>query len=91
MHIFLENLPEGKYILETCYVNRGSGSSYDIWMKMGAPDPMKQSHLHYLECRSIPEFYTDTVNVEAEGKIVMSVFLEPHEVRLIHGMMDEKA
>ena len=91
MHIFLENLPEGKYILETCYVNRGSGSSYDIWMKMGAPDPMKQSHLHYLECRSIPEFYTDTVNVKAEGKMVMSVFLEPHEVRLIHGMMDEKA
>ena len=91
VHIFLENLPEGKYILETYYVNRGSGSSYDMWMKMGAPDSMKQPYLYYLECRSIPELYTDTANVEDDGKMVMSVFLEPHEVRVIHGIIDEKA
>lgn len=90
IHIFLEGLCEGKYTLETYFVNRKGGSSYDMWMNMGAPDMMKQAHLRYLESRAVPEFYMDTVNVEEEGKMVMSVFLEPHEVRLIHGSLDEK-
>ena len=91
IHVFLEGLLSGKYILETHYVNRESGSSYDIWMKMGSPNHMNQSLLNYLESRSICEVYIDTANIKEDEKMVMSVFLEPHEVRIIHGTFDEHA
>ncbi len=89
IHIYLKGLLVGKYLLETHYVNRESGSSYDIWMKMGAPEQMKQPLLDYLERRSVPELYIDSVNVKEDEETVMSVFLEPHEVRVIHGVYEE--
>lgn len=86
VRIFLSGVPAGKYTLETQYINRKSGSSYDIWMQMGAPRQMKQQLLDYLEASSMPAFYLDEANVTRNGKLVLSVFLEPLEVKLIHGI-----
>lgn len=89
VHIFLDNLIMGDYILTTKSVNREHGSSYDAWMQMGAP--MKtDSILGYLEYRSIYDVSISHARVDESSKLIISALLEPHEVRVIRGKLNEK-
>ncbi len=88
VRIFLKDLISGAYTLETFSVNREHGSSYDSWMQMGAP--MKTDKLlGYLEYRSIFEISVSHENADANGELIISALLEPHEVRVIHGTLLE--
>ena len=89
VHIFLDNLIMGDYIITTKSVNREHGSSYDAWMRMGAP--MKTDNiLGYLEYRSIYEVSISHARVDESSRLIMSALLEPHEVRVVRGKLNEK-
>ena len=64
------------------------GSSYDVWIKMGAPVHPDQALLHYLEYRSVFEVTTDTTMPSPDGELTLSYLLEPHEVRVVHGVFE---
>ena len=84
--IFLSKLPEGVYQLVTETVNRVCGSSYDAWMEMGAPIQLTSENLNYLECHSIPGKFYQEARTDRDGKLILSLLIQPHEVRLIHGI-----
>ena len=85
----MRGLPSGKScFLETHYVNREHGSSYDVWMKMGAPVNPNRKILDYLMSRSGFEIETEDLPVSLDGTITLSILLEPHEVRVIHGVLE---
>ena len=88
VHVFLKGLPVRPCHLETHYVNRDHGSSYDVWIKMGAPVHPDQALLHYLEYRSVFEVTTDTTMPSPDGELTLSYLLEPHEVRVVHGVFE---
>lgn len=88
VHVFLKGLPVRPCHLETHYVNRDHGSSYDVWIKMGAPVHPDQALLHYLEYRSVFEATTDTTMPSPDGELTLSYLLEPHEVRVVHGVFE---
>lgn len=89
IRIFMRGLPSGKScFLETHYVNREHGSSYDVWMKMGAPVNPNRKILDYLMSRSGFEIETEDLPVSLDGTITLSILLEPHEVRVIHGVLE---
>lgn len=88
IHVFLTGLPVRPCHLETRYVNRDHGSSYDVWMKMGAPVHPDQTLLNYLEYRSVFEVTTETTTPSPDGELTLSYLLEPHEVRVVHGTFE---
>ncbi len=89
VHIFLDNLIEGDYTVKTKSVNREYGSSYDAWMQMGAPMKVDDI-LGYLEYRSIYDVSINHARVDESKRLIISALLEPHEVRIIRGKLNEK-
>lgn len=79
----LDNLAPGTYGANTNLVNRSFGSSYDIWMGMGAPERFTPAQREYLERMAVPKYQYDRYPVGEDGRLVFSVLLEPHEIRLI--------
>lgn len=55
---------------------------------MGAPVHPDQALLHYLEYRSVFEVTTDTTMPSPDGELTLSYLLEPHEVRVVHGVFE---
>lgn len=80
----LEGLVPGEYGADTYLVNRSFGSAYDIWMGMGAPERFTPEQRAYLERVAVPKYQFDRYPVDGDGRLLFSVLLEPHEVRLIH-------
>jgi xylan 1,4-beta-xylosidase len=79
----IAGLLEGDYDRESYIINREYGSSYDLWMRMGAPDVFANHQVEYIDHMSEPQYRYDKFHVGKEGEIVFSVAIEPHEVRLI--------
>ncbi|MDU5110220.1 MAG: AraC family transcriptional regulator [Clostridium sp.] len=71
----------GKYQLEKFRVNRESGSSFDAWVSMGAPETLSEYGYKYLENASEPGYMTWIKNVDKE--ININTELSPHEIQLI--------
>ena len=80
----LEGMAQGLYEADTYLINRSFGSTYDIWMGMGAPERFTPQQREYLERMSVPKYQYQVYSVGADGRLLFSVLLEPHEVRLIH-------
>lgn len=80
IHMLLSMLP-GKYSIKKSMVNRHSGSAYDIWLSMGAPEILDASLVNYIRNKSIPEviFYTE----EVSSSLIIDTRVEPHEVILL--------
>lgn len=70
--------------MHTRLVNRNFGSAYDIWMEMGAPERVTLPQQEYLNRIAIPKYQFKNYRVDESGRLLFSVLLEPHEVRLIH-------
>lgn len=83
-HFVLEALEPGSYEMHTRLVNRNFGSAYDIWMEMGAPERVTLPQQEYLNRIAIPKYQFKNYRVDESGRLLFSVLLEPHEVRLIH-------
>ena len=71
----------GKYQLEKFRVNGESGSSFDAWVKMGAPENLSEDGYKYLENASEAGYKTWIEKVEED--ININTELLPHEIQLI--------
>lgn len=80
-HIQLEGFIPGNHIIKSYSIGRNGGSSYDMWLTMGAPQEMTQEEELILERNSYPVYRTQTVCTDTSYRIRAS--LQPHEVQLI--------
>lgn len=55
--IHVKGLKEGTYDEETYTISRESGSSYDVWQKMGAPQTINKEQKEYLIQMSKPGYH----------------------------------
>lgn len=81
--ISLTDMQEGSYKMEQFTVNQEHGSSFDLWLKMGAPRTFTKYQADYLERLSMPGYTYETLSVGENGLITVSALLQPHEIRLI--------
>jgi xylan 1,4-beta-xylosidase len=75
------NLEEGKYKIERYRLDRESGSSFDAWLKMGAPEEMHSDMHTYLKSKEVPEIRVSTETVK--GQLVLSDIVPVHGILLI--------
>lgn len=80
-HITLAGLTDGLYRIHTYSIGPGGGSTYDEWLRMGAPEKMDEEEQRYLLGHSVPVLKSETL--ELTGKLRRNSCLEPHEVQLI--------
>lgn len=82
VHVALNNVRNGTYLVRETIVSRKSGSAFDQWVEMGALEPDRQQELAVLEAHSIPrcgKYLTDAKNHTLE----LDAMLDMLEVRLI--------
>lgn len=81
--IDVKGLKEGIYDEEIYAINRETGSSYDVWQKMGAPQIIHEEQKEYLIQMSKPGYYYKKRKICAGENMILSAVLDSHEVRLI--------
>lgn len=80
--IQLQSLPQGSYTLRRYAITPQGGSSYDQWVRMGAPSPLRPEERERLVRLSLPEYSRETVAV-SDGTLSLKMNLEPQDVCLI--------
>lgn len=81
-YIRFEHMEDGTYQVKRYCITKEGGSSYDMWVKMGAPDTLEQEEEERLRNLSKPLYRRESV--EAEGGVLeVKASLNPHEVCLI--------
>lgn len=81
-YIRFENMKSGKYPVQRYSITREGGSSYDAWVKMGAPEPLEGEEEEMLRNLSKPLYRRETVEVK-EGTLGIKASLNPQDVCLI--------
>lgn len=83
-YIQLADMEEGIYEVRRYGITRGGGSSYDEWVKMGAPEPLEQEEQEMLRNLSQPQYQRERVTVEAGERILgIKASLNPLDVWLL--------
>lgn len=77
----LTDIPNGTCKIREHIINQQSGSAFDEWVRMGAPQ-MTQEDIDYLKHISIPKIYAHAENI-TDGALYIAASLEPLEVRYI--------
>lgn len=75
------SLSSGNYKIKRWYLNRNSGSTFDAWQNMGAPEQISSDIYDYLKSKEIPEIRISTENVKKE--LLISDSIPPHGILLI--------
>ena len=76
----LSGLPSGTYMIQEEALTRNSGSSFDEWLRMGAPKEMKALQTEWLDQISVPairQFYR-----EIDRTLPLRTELEPNEIKM---------
>lgn len=81
-YIRLQNLPEGKYTICRYAITKVGGSSYDVWVTMGAPSTLNKEEQELLCRLAYPEYFREERKCE-EGELAVKVRLSPHDVVLL--------
>ena len=79
----LTDIPEGAYLKRTFSINREHGSSYDNWMRLGAPELPGKQLTDYLSNISTFQVLYEPLHITDSGRWIFSTILDEHEVRLI--------
>lgn len=82
VHVALRGLSNGEYTVTETIVNRHSGSSFDTWLTMGAPDRLTLAEQNTLAARSVPAIGKYTASAK-NGELEIDALLDLLEVRLI--------
>lgn len=83
-HIQLDHMVPGAYRICRYGINREGGSSYDEWVRMGAPDPVDREEEERLKVLSCPQYHVENVQVSLpDGRLNIKADLEPLDVLLI--------
>jgi xylan 1,4-beta-xylosidase len=75
------SMPSGNYRIKRWNLNRNSGSTFDAWQSMGAPEQINPDIYDYLKAKEIPEIKVSTEEVKKE--LMLSVSVPPHGILLI--------
>lgn len=78
-YIRLKNLPEGRYQVKRYGITRNCGSSYDAWVKMGAPNPLNEEERERLRRFACPEYYSERLHT-INGELHIKGSLAPQDV-----------
>ena len=78
----LTDLPNGRYRMTESFINQKAGSSFDAWVKLGAPEAMTPYDLEYLKAASFPGRKLSEITV-SDHLLIYQQVLEPLEVRLV--------
>ncbi|MCF6465491.1 GH39 family glycosyl hydrolase [Clostridium sp. Cult2] len=63
----------GDYKITNYKLNRGKGSVFDEWIKMGAPENMSMEEIEYLKGKAKPEMVVEYVELDGEYRTVFQV------------------
>lgn len=81
-YIRLKNLPEGAYRVCRYGITRTGGSSYDAWLRMGAPSPLDREEQELLRRLACPQYDTERIRTSG-GELHLRISLAPQDVWLI--------
>ena len=81
-HMDIKNVPGSTARIQEHYVSQECGSSFDAWVRMGAPVNMYREEIDHLKQASQPGYYVHTHNI-SNGHLPLDIQLKPLEVRLI--------
>ncbi len=79
IHILIDIDP-GSYSIKKSQLNRVSGSSFDTWLNMGAPEELNASLVEYIKSKSTPITVYDREDVSSS--LIIDTLVESHEVIL---------
>lgn len=82
-YINFEKLDAGEYEIRRYRITRDGGSSYDAWVKMGAPEPLEAEETELLRNLSKPLYKRWRVQVDEEGSLGIRESLMPQDVCLL--------
>lgn len=82
VHLTLNNVRNGSYLVRETTVSRKSGSAFDLWVEMGAMEPDSQQELAVLEAHSIPKCSKYLAQAK-NHTLELDAMLDMLEVRLI--------
>lgn len=80
--IRLKNLPEGDYRVCRYGITRSGGSSYDAWVRMGAPGSLDREERELLRRLACPQYRRERMGTE-NGELHIKASLAPQDVWLI--------
>ncbi len=80
--ITIRDLKDSRYMVTESSICRHSGSSFDEWLRMGAPETLSADELSALKKLSVPSFRKYPADAE-NGRLQLSLSLEQLEVRLV--------
>lgn len=81
-YIRLKNLKEGSYQVCRFGLTRYGGSSYDEWVRMGAPSPLNREERELLRRLACPQYCRERMQT-VEGELHIRASLAPQNVWLI--------
>lgn len=82
-YIHFEKLDAGEYEVRRYSITREGGSSYDAWVKMGAPEHLEAEEIEMLQYLSKPLYRRWRVEVKEEGELGIKESLMPQDVCLM--------
>lgn len=80
-YLKLKNISNGMYKIKKTYLNENSGSIFEAWEKMGAPEQPDDEVIEFLKAKQKMDLYTETAEIAEEYKVCES--LVPHGIMLI--------
>lgn len=80
--ICFEYVDASRCLIKEQFVNQEKGSSYDIWVRMGAQPLTTPDTLEFLRQEARPGMYLHSETI-TDGTLSLSLELEPLEVRLV--------
>ncbi len=78
----LNGLPQCAHRLHAFRISREHGSSFDQWVRWGAPAEIALADLEQLRLAAAPEYWFGQLRPDAEGAFRLHTTLKPHEVVL---------
>lgn len=81
-YIRLQSLPRGSYTLRRYAITPQGGSSYDQWVRMGAPSPLTREERERLIRLSVPEYCRERKETAGDS-LSLKMTLGPQDVCLI--------
>ena len=82
VHLTLNGVEDGEYVVSETSVGRRSGSAFDTWVEMGASEPDTAEELDVLRARSTP-MITKYRQRASGGVLELDAMLDTLEVRLL--------
>lgn len=77
----LKDIKKGTYKIKKTYLNRKSGSIFDAWMDMGAPEYMDDEVLELIKAKQKMDLFVATVEIENE--FIINEAIEAHGILLL--------